>query len=369
MKSMAYVGMDVHKESISVYVLPGVGDEAIVEKRIENDLAKVRKLFLRWSREHDLRCCYEASGAGYVLQRWLTGIGVFCEVVAPSLIPRRPGERIKNDRRDARKLARLYRAGELTSIRVPSEEDESLRSLVRCRETFAKEARQSQQYILKFLRLRGIIWQGKSNWTQEHWRWLERLCFEGYDRTVWQEYLTLLQYKLSRLEDLDKEIAKAAFSEGLREQVSLLCCLRGIDIQSAMVIVTEIGDFRRFATPGQLMSYLGLVPSEDSSGGVERRGRITKSGNSRCRRVLVQAAWKYAHKPALGKALKARQAGQPAEVVRRSWDAQHRLYKKFHSVAHRKERCKAVVAAARELVGFIWAIMTGYEKRDCAEAA
>jgi transposase len=369
MKSIAYVGMDVHKGSISVCVLPKLGEEAIVERRIENDYVKVRKFFSKWSRDHELRCCYEASGAGYVLHRWLTGIGISCEVVAPSLIPRRPGERIKNDRRDARKLARLYRAGELTPIRVPSEEDESLRSLVRCRETFAKEARQSQQYILKFLRLRGMIWHGKSNWTQEHWRWLERLHFEGHDQSVWLEFLALLHYKLSRLKDLDKEIEKAAFSEGLRERVSALRCLRGIDTGSAMVIVTEIGDFRRFATPGQLMSYLGLVPSEDSSGELERRGRITKSGNSRCRRVLVEAAWKYAHKPTLSKALKARQTGQSAEVVRRSWDAQHRLYKKFHRVAHRKERCKAAVAVARELVGFIWAIMTEHETPRYAEAA
>jgi transposase len=361
--------MDVHKESISVFMLPDAGSEPMVEQRLANDLSKVMKFFAKWSREHELRCCYEASGAGYVMHRWLTGIGVSCEVVAPSLIPRRPGERIKNDRRDARKLARLYRAGELTAIRVPSEGDESLRSLVRCRETFAKEARQSQQYILKFLRLRGLVWTGKSNWTQEHWRWLRTLDFNGYDQTVWREYLTLLEYKLSRLEELDAQIEKAAFSEGLRERVSVLRCLRGIDTGSAMVILTEIGDFRRFATPGQLMSYLGLVPSEDSSGNIERRGRITKTGNSRCRRVLVEAAWKYAHKPALGKALKARQARQSADVVRRSWSAQHRLYKKFHSVAHRKERCKAAVAVARELVGFIWAIMTHCEAETYAEAA
>jgi len=369
MKSIAHVGMDVHKESISVYALPEQGNEAIFEQRVVNDSLRVKKLFSKWSRSYDLRCCYEASGAGYVVQRWLSQIGVSCEVVAPSLIPRRPGDRIKTDRRDARKLARLYRAGELTPIRVPSEEDESLRSLVRCRETFAREARQSQQYILKFLRLRGIVWDGKSNWTKKHWEWLERLEFEGYDEIVWREYLNLAYYKLSRLSDLDTEIEKAAFSDGLKEQVSLLRCLRGIDTHSAMVILTEIGDFRRFSTPGQLMSYVGLVPSENSSGDIERRGRITKCGNARCRRVLVESAWKYAARPALGRALKLRQSGQPVEVIRQSWNAQHRLYKKFHSVAHRKERCKAAVAVARELVGFIWAIMTQQEAGTYAKAA
>ena len=369
MKSMAYGGMDVHKETVSIFILPETGMEPIVERKIENDGVKIKKFFSKWSSSYDLRCCYEASGAGYVMQRLLAGMGVSCEVVAPSLILRRAGDRIKNDRRDARKLARLYRAGELTAIRVPSEQDESLRSLVRCRETIAKETRQSQQYILKFLRLRGIVWDGKSNWTKEHWRWLRGLRFECYDEIVWREYLTLLEYKISRLADLDVEIEKAAFSDLVRDQVALLRCLRGIDTRSAMVIVTEIGDFRRFATPGQLMSYLGLVASEDSSGEVQRRGRITKCDNWRCRRALVESAWKYVHKPALGKALKSRQAGQPVDVIRRSWNAQHRLYKKFHSVAHRKERCKAAVAVARELVGFIWAIMTDYETGAYAKAA
>jgi transposase len=369
MKSIAYTGMDVHKETVSIFMLSETGNEAIVERKIANDSLKIKKFFAKWSSLYDLRCCYEASGAGYVLQRSLSAMGVSCEVVAPSLIPRRAGDRIRNDRRDARKLAKLYRAGELTAIHIPSEEDESLRSLVRCRETLAKEARQSQQYILKFLRLRGIAWTGKSNWTRDHWQWLRGLRFQGYDEVVWREYLTLLEYKASRLADLDAEIEKAAFSDPLRERVALLRCLRGIDTHSAMVILTEIGDFRRFAAPGQLMSYLGLVPSEDSSGEVERRGRITKCGNSRCRRVLVESAWKYTHKPALGKALKSRQAGQPVEVISRSWKAQHRLYKKFHCLAHRKERCKAAVAVARELTGFIWAIMTDHETGVYAKAA
>ena len=217
---------------------------------------------------------------------------------------------------------------------------------------------QSKHYVLKFLRLRGLAWQGgKSNWTQRHWAWLRSLEFTGADRIVWLEYLTLLDYKLLRVAELDKELEALARSEAYREAVNKLCCHRGIGIQSAMVLLAETCDFGRFAGPRALMSYYGMTPSEASSGSNRRLGAITKAGNARCRRVLVEAAWHYQHKPGLSAALKERQSGQPAPVVAHAWKAQHRLHKKFWRIALRKERQKAVVAVARELAGFIWAVM------------
>ena len=357
MKSIAYVGIDVHKDSVSVLMLPEEGNDPILERRLENDSLKVKKFFVKWSESYEMHCCYEASGCGYVLHRWLKDIGVACDVVAPSLIPRRPGDKVKTDRRDALKLARLYRAGELTAVHIPSEEDESVRSLVRCRETMLREVNRSKHYILKFLCARGFIYRDGSHWTQKHWRWLRGLRFEGPDGIVWSEYIYLLEYKLSRLEELDRQIEEIAFSDAYKEAVGLLRCFRGIDVGSAMVIVSEVQDFRRFAGPGKLMSFLGLAPGQDSSGPSSRNCGITKSGNSRCRRVLLEAAWHYRHKAALSAALKKRQAGQPTEAIAHSWKAQHRLHKKFWKLASRMDRRKAAVAVARELVGFIWAVM------------
>lgn len=351
--------MDVHQDFIVVVLLSESGSEPLFEKRLNNDKVSVKKAFKKWEREYDLRCCYEASSCGYVLSRWLSEMGIVCEVIAPSLIPSRPGDRIKTDRRDALKLARLYRAGELTAVRVPTLEEESVRSLVRCRETLSREVKKSRHYVLKFLQVRGLVYRDGENWTQKHWRYMRSLKFEGPDDLVWREYLTLLEYKINRLASLDQEIEEIAFSEAYREAVGKLRCFRGIDTLTAMVLLTEIGDWRRFRSARALMKYLGLVPSEESSGASVHRGSITKAGNSRCRAVLGEAAWHYQYKPAVSERLKARQAGQPPEVVAHSLKAQHRLYKRFVSLSSRKEKCKAQTAVARELVGFIWGVMIG----------
>ena len=369
MKSIAHVGMDVHKDSIVVAILPEKADKPVCEHRIENDVLKLKKFILKWDKVYDLRCCYEASSCGYVMHRWLSSIGIACDVIAPSLVPKRAGERVKTDRKDALKLARLHRSGELVNIYIPTEQDEAVRCLVRCRETMSKETGQSKHYILKFLSARGFKYPGKSNWTKKHWEYLRSLKFDGAEGLVFNEYLALLEYKQFRLEDMDREIEKIAGSDTYRDVVGILRCLRGIDTLSAMVLVTEIMDFRRFGDARQLMSYLGLVPSESSSGSVRRQGGITKTGNSRCRRILVQAAWHYMRKPSLSAKLKERQAGQPACVIAHSWKAQHRLYKKFWGIALRKERCKAVVAVARELVGFIWALVSRTERDSRLQAA
>ena len=369
MKSIAYTAMDVHQDWVVVALFGESGNEPILEKRLENDRVKVRKFFAKWSEVYDLRCCYEASSCGYVMHRWLKEMGISCDVVAPSLIPRRPGDRVKTDRRDALKLARLYRAGELVSVRVPNEAEESVRGLIRCRETMLREVKRSRHYVLKFLSLHGLSWKEGTNWTQKHWQYVRSRSFEGPDATVWREYLTLLDYKLTRLEDLDRQIEEIAFSDVYKEAVGYLRCFRGIDTQTAMVVITEMVDFHRFASPGKAASYVGLVPGRDQSGESNRNCGITKSGNSRCRRALIEAAWHYIHQPALGKNLKKRQVGQPPEVIAHSWKAQHRLHKKFWSLACRGDRRTAVTAVSRELIGFIWAVMTHSYEPGVAKAA
>ena len=292
-------------------------------------------------------------------------------MVAPSLIPVRPGDRRKHDQKDAIQLGRLYRAGELVTIRIPSCAEERARDLVRCRECFQREILRSRHYVTKFLARRGLVYREGKNWTQRHRDWLQRLlkgdALVWEDRSVFGEYLALLDYKTSRREDLDGQIEKLAFSPIFRPRLDRLRCFRGIDTIAAMTLLTEIGDWRRFQRPGQLMAYLGLVPSEHSSGERERRGPITKAGNSRCRHVLVQAAWHYRHRPAVRGRLKQRQRGQSPGVIGHAWKSQHHLYKLYHRIAAKKSSRIAVVAVARELVGFLWAVMQELEAEQAGK--
>lgn len=368
--SMIWIGMDVHKDTVMVAVFEGGKREPEVVQQLVNERRKLRRFFERWSKRGTIRSCYEASGAGYVLQRDVTEWGHECEVIAPSLIPTRPGERRKHDRKDATQLARLYRAGELVAIRVPTEADERVRDLVRCRESFQREILRSRHYVLKFLARRGWVYREGTNWTHGHYAWLRGLLrgdeLIGEDRIVLGEYLSLLEYKISRRDELDERIRDLAFSSKYKDGVDRLRCFRGIDTVAAMTLLTEIGDWRRFEKPSQVMAYLGLVPSEHSSGSRQHRGPITKAGNSRCRHVLVQAAWHARHRPGAGKRLLDRQRGQPPEVVAHAWKAQHRLHKIFHRIAAKKSSRIAAVAAARELVGFLWAVMQDLEPGQVA---
>ena len=364
-ETKVYVGMDVHKDSVMIAVLPEGAREPTLVKRLSHDPRGIRRLLDRLAREHEVRACYEASGAGYVLERKIRSWGHECEIVAPSLIPRRPGERRKHDRKDAEDLARLYRAGELVTIRVPAEREERVRDLVRCRETLQREALQSRHYILKFLARRDLVYREGRNWTVKHFAWLRAIQRDGVleveDQVAFGEYLALLDYKLGRREELDRQIEALALEPPYKEAIGRLCCLKGISTHAAMVLVTEIGDFRRFEHPGKLMAYVGLVPTEHSSGGSRRQGSITKAGNSRVRHVLVQAAWNYRFPPRQSAVLKRRQQGQPPDAVAHSWKAQHRLHKVYKRLAFRKNNKIAAVAVARELAGFIWALM-----QDCA---
>ncbi len=364
--SIIYLGMDVHKESITIAVLPADATAPTRVERLSSDLGKLRRFLVRLAEAGELRACYEASGAGYVLHRALREWGYACEVIAPSLIPIQPGVQRKHDKRDAAQLARLYRAGELTVVRIPSEAEERVRDVVRCRETFQREILKSRHYILKFLARRGFVYRDGTHWRTPHLLWLRTLAgahspLAADDVTVFAEYLALLDYKVARREELDRRIAALALTPSLATPVAALQCFRGLQVHGAMVLATELVDWRRFARPQQLMAYLGLVPRESSSGDRERRGAITKAGNRHCRHILVQAAWSYRHRPCIGTALKARQQGQPPMVIAHAWKAQQRLHQLYHHLAYRKQPQIAVVAVARELVGFLWAVMQQLE--------
>jgi len=359
--SKIHVGMDVHKDTVMIAVLPDASAKPTIVKQLPNDERKLRRFLARIAEDGELRCCYEASGAGYVLHRAIEAWGHRCEVIAPALIPTRPGHRRKHDRFDAVELAKQHRAGLLVAVRIPSEAEERVRDLVRCRETFQREILKSRHYILKFLRRRGFVFRDGSNWTQKHFDWIRSLLTRGElvgeDRDVLGEYLSLLEYKIDRRDELDRKIEKLAVTPAYEEAVARLRGFRGLDTHAAMVLCSELGDLRRFGSPRPLMAYVGLVPSEHSSGSRENRGSITKAGNSHCRHVLIQAAWSYRYPPRVGAGLKQRQEGLPPDVVAHSWKAQHRLHKLFRRVEERRGSRIAVVAVARELVGFVWAVL------------
>jgi transposase len=372
-REIIYLGCDVHKDSITIAVLPEAAPAPTRVERLPNDLARLRRFCERLAAQGELRACYEASGAGYVIHRAMRDWGYHCDVIAPSLIPTKPGHQRKHDKYDAAQLARLYRAGELTTIRIPSEAEERVRDLVRCRETLQREVLASRHYILKFLARRGFVYREGTNWSTAHYRWLRRLAAAGSplvaeDQEVYAEYVALLEYKLSRREELDRRIGQLALTPALAPAVNRLQCFRGVQQHTAMVLATEIADWRRFESPRQLMAYLGLVPKERSSGDRERRGSLTKAGNSHCRHVLVQAAWAYRFLPTVGLALKARQCGQSAVVIAHAWKAQHRLHTLYRRLAFRTRPQIAVVAVARELVGFLWWVMQQDDVRTSVAA-
>jgi transposase len=360
--SIVYLGLDVHKESVTIAVLPADAPAPTLVERVPYDLRKLERFCARVAQDGTaLRACYEASGAGYVLQRAMTRWGHGCEIVASSLIPTKPGERRKYDKKDAANLARLYRAGELTPIHVPTEAEERVREIVRCRETLQREILRSRHYLLKLLFRRGLVYHAGVHWTGRHLQWLDEVRRAGVltegDAVAFDEYRALLDYKLARRAALDHQIEALALSPAYAPTVARLTCFRGISTLAAMVLATELGDWQRFARPTQLMAYLGLVPSEHSSGGRERRGAITKAGNSRCRHILVQAAWLARRPPRRSRVLTRRQQGQPPALVAQAWHAQRRLYTLYHRLAQRRPAPVAAVAVARELVGFLWAAM------------
>lgn len=358
MKNTAiWVGLDVHKETVSVAVLEHDAKAPRPVVTVRNDSGELRKLFKRLAKEGPVRACYEAGGCGYEVYRLLRELGIECDVVAPGLIPVRIGDRVKTDRRDAEKLARLFRAGELTSIRVPSESEEALRDLIRCREDVREDLTRHRHRLLKFLLRHGKTHAG-AHWTVAHWKWLRALKFgETLLEHVFRSYLSNLEATIVRLNGLENEIATWAEKEPYKAVVGRLRCLKGIDTLSAMLLVAEICDFERFEHPRELMAFVGLVPREHSSGPKQRRGGITKTGNCHARRILVEAAWHYRRPPNRSYAIKARWKDQPAEVVNHAYAAQQRLHLKHRRLTSRGKASQiATTAVARELCGFIWAI-------------
>jgi transposase len=357
MEKMTYVGLDVHKDTIAIAKLRSGSDTPMVWQ-IANEPKVIRRTFGKMlSEEYQLRCCYEAGPCGFEIQRQLEGLGIQCAVVAPSLIPRRPGERIKTDRRDAIKLARLDRAGELTPIHVPAPDDEAVRDLVRAREDVRRDLTAARNRLVKFLLRHGHIYRETSNWTPRHRTWLIHQTFRHpAEKLTFDHYLAAVDYNDARRADLEHEIETIALQPPYAGQVEKLVALRGIGILSAMVLLTEVQDFRRFQHPRELMAYLGLVPSEHSSGASRRQGGITKTGNSHARRILVEAAWHYRRPPRPRTRVHKALSKQPATRVAFALKAQVRLHKRFvRLLAHGKSRQTTVVAIARELCGFVWA--------------
>jgi transposase len=359
-----YVGLDVHKASISVALLAGSVGSKPVQWELRNEPSEVRKLVRKLKRDGGgvVQCAYEAGPCGYGLQRQLQGQGVRCQVVAPSLIPRKSGERIKTDRRDARKLAELLRAGLLTEVRPPSEAEEAVRDLCRCRDDARVDLMRARHRLSKLLLRRDLRYSGGRPWTQQHRQWLWSLQWaHAAERVVLSDYLLAVDQIGARLGELEAQLVSLAEQEPYRERVGWLRCFRGIDTVTSMILLAELHGFERFTGARQLMAHLGLVPSESSSGGSVHRGGITKTGNRHLRRLLVEAAHHYRHRPAVGVALRRRRMGQPAAVIALADRAQQRLHRRYSRLVLGRGQpvSKAVVACARELSGFIWAVLSG----------
>jgi transposase len=355
-----YVGLDTHKETIAVAVADAIGGKSRFYGEIANTPEAIRRLVKKLCPDGEVvSFCYEAGPCGYEIYRQISQLGHYCSVVAPSLIPTKPGERVKTDRRDSEKLSRLDRAGELTPVWVPNQEQEAMRDLTRAREDMKGLERITKQRLNAFLLRYGRIYEsGKSRWTQAHFRWLEGLKFDiAVQQIVFQEYVDAVKQAEARVAGLEREMEKALEHWVLAPVVEALMALRGIKLITAMTVMAELGDITRFDSPCQLMSFLGLVPSEASSGLTRRRGGITKTGNSHVRRVLVEAGWCYRF-PARKTAHLQRRAEKCSDAVQAiAWKAQKRLCGRYtHLLERGKLKVQVCTAVARELVGFIWAI-------------
>lgn len=354
-----YIGIDAHKKDLFVAMLIGKQTTPVMWQ-LANEPNAVRRLVRKLERDASgpVQVFYEAGPCGYALQRQLTTPRVSCDVVAPALIPRKPGERVKTNRRDARKLAELGRAGLLTAVRPPTTDEEAVRDLCRARDDAREDLQRCRHRLGKLLLRRGLHYPGR-NWTRGHRQWIGSLEWtHAAERAVIDDYLLAIDHTEARLLELDARLAEIAESEPYRKPVGWLRCFRGIETLSAMLILAELHDFRRFSSPRALMAYLGLVPGEDSSGEKHRRGRITRTGNALVRRVLVETAWHYQHRPSVGVALTRRRKGQPGRVIAIADKAQQRLCRRFRKLAaEHKPAPKIAVAIARELTGFLWAAL------------
>lgn len=353
------VGLDVHKDSITAAVLPSHAERVVETLKIPNTVSALEALVRRLAAREPLAFVYEAGPCGYEVHRQLTAWGQPCAVVAPALTPRRPADRVKTDRRDAEKLARLYRAGELAVIRVPTRGEEAARDLVRAREDAVVERLAARHRLTQFLLRQGRVYrQTRRAWGVIHGLWLKRQRFEPPAlQQTFEAYVRSLGEIEARLASLDQALAELARQAPYRPPVAALRCLKGIDTLSALTILVEVQDFQRFSTAAAFMSFTGLVPSEASSGERVRRGSITKVGNAHLRRVLVEAAWCNRHGQVVSRELALRRRDAAPAVLAIARKAQTRLHRRYWRLVSRgKRQTVAVTAVARELAGFIWAI-------------
>ncbi len=355
-----YVGLDVHKDSIAVAYAPeDRGAEVVSLGTIGTRQCDIDKLIRQLqSKGARLVFVYEAGPCGYWLYRYLTRKGLTCHVVAPSLIPRKPGDRVKTDRRDAVMLARLMRSGDLTSIYVPQVQDEAIRDLSRAREDAMCDLKAAKHRLKAFLLRQDIRYEGRATWNAAHLRWLsEVVCPTPAQQIVFQEYLRAVTEQHERLGRLESELHDHVKSWRLYPVVEAIQALRGVELTGAVILLAELGDLTRFDNPRQLMSYLGLTPSEYSSGARRRQGGITKAGNTHARRALVEGAWAYRYPAKVSRHIQLRLEKLPAEVQAIGWKAQVRLCKRYRQLTARgKHANQVVVAIAREMAAFAWAI-------------
>lgn len=366
-KNTRWIGLDVHGETIAVAVAEESGEVRSLGT-IANRPEAIRGLVKRLGGPEALRACYEAGPTGYVVYWQLMGLGVKCEVVAPTLVPKMAGDRVKTDRRDAEKLARSYRSGDLTPVWVPDGSHEALRDLVRAREAAKADQLRARHRLQKFLLRHGRrAPEGVRAWTQKHLTWVKgQVHFEhGAQEAALTDFVSEVDHAAERIVRLEKSIDVAILEmpEKMRAVVEGLQSLRGVAQLTAVTIVSELGEVSRFQTARQLMGYTGMVPSEHSSGERTRRGAITKAGNAHLRRVLTEAAWSYRRRPSVGAILRRRQVGQSEAVKEIAWKAQHRLHQTYSRMLGKgKPYPKAITAVGRELVGFIWAIGSEVER-------
>lgn len=356
-----YIGMDVHKDTISVAIAQAGQEEPRFYGRIPNSPPAIGKLLKKVCPGGEaMLFCYEAGPCGYEVYRFLTAAGQDCLVVAPSLIPKKASDRVKTDRRDALSLARLLRAGELTAVWVPDQEQEAMRDLTRAREDFKAAERRARQRLNAFVLRHGLTYtSGKSKWTLAHRRWLQSLKLESpIQQIVFQEYLDAIDQASQRVADLESQMQGSLLTWSLAPVVEGLMALRGLSLVAAMTVVAELGEITRFDSPKQLMAYIGLVPSEHSSGAARRQGAITKTGNGHVRRMLVESSWSYRF-PARKTAYLQRRAAATSDSIQAiAWKAQKRLCGRYRKMTQVQGKLPVVActAIARELLGFIWAI-------------
>ncbi|MHB1541056.1 MAG: IS110 family RNA-guided transposase [Steroidobacteraceae bacterium] len=371
MKNLRFVGLDVHAATIAVAVAERSGEVRSLGV-IPNRPESVRRLIGKLGKPEQLRVCYEAGPTGYVLYWQLTQLGVHCEVVAPTLVPVKAGDRVKTDRRDAEKLARCHRAGDLTAVWVPDAAHEALRDLVRARLAAKRDQLRARHRLGKFLLRQGRqAPEGTTAWTGKYIDWVKQQRFEhAAQQATLLDYLHEVEHAAERIVRLERAIDAAVDSmpESLRAVIAGLQSLRGVAKVSAVTLVSELGQLSRFEHPRQLMGYAGMVSREHSSGERVSRGTISKAGNAHLRRIVTEAAWSYRHRPAVGGALKARQAAASEQVKAIAWRAQHRLHERYGALMRRgKTKQKVITAIGRELLGFIWAIGCEIERAQIKE--